>query len=660
MKKIHNDFLIVLGLAALGILLYAGIFHSPFQFDDWAQIPENITTFQLPDLAAVWRFSHKPLFLTLLSFALNYYFHGLDTLGYHLVNVILHVMNAILIYFFCHITFRSPALASHPLQKESKTLAVFAAFLFLAHPLQTAAVSYISQRSTELAAFFYLGTLLCYALFRSNRNRIFYAISLVFCMGAMFSKEIAFSLPLTLFLYERMFWTAPEKEHSMRMFRLVPFFLTLFIIPMLYLNMSNLYSKTTSGFFLEGFLPREARALSRTSYLLTEINVMRTYVRLLFFPVGQNLDYDYPIAHTFWSWATAGSAILLAGWLAFAVRVRRSLPFVAFGIFWFFLTLSVESTFIPLRDVIFEHRLYLPMAGFALLLADFLGRIFKTPRKRNIGFIFIIFLLSLLTWQRNQVWASDITLWQDVIRKSPHKGRGYNSLAASLFTHGRYDEAIHYAREAIIREPDNPLHYINLALNKGMIGDRNAEIKILRQAVSLHPPDRSKYFHRIGKAYIQKGNLDKAIAYFEKAASRNSRYTAIYYDLGQAYEQKRNWDKAFECYQYILLINPACAEAYNALGLIDGKRGNVDQAIEYFKKGLRANPRSGEIYNNLGTAYHVKNGDLNTMIYYYEKAVRLAPSFKPAYANLARAYAQKGDEDKARFYREKALRLDSR
>ncbi|PIP16495.1 MAG: hypothetical protein COX46_01880, partial [bacterium (Candidatus Ratteibacteria) CG23_combo_of_CG06-09_8_20_14_all_48_7] len=359
----YGPFLICL----LGIIVYSNTFHVPFVFDDTRNIVENPAIRNLWNIHAIWNFL-ATRFVTYFSLALNYHFHKLSLPGYHIFNLAVHLGNAILVYWFILLTFSTPYF-NHPysvipacLRQESgfpltargndmvglteylrNLLALFGALLFVCHPVQTQAVTYIIQRAASFATCWYLLTLCLYAKARlPSASRPYYAGSIISAVLALFTKETAITLPFMLLLWELCFF---EKLTKTSIKRTAPFFTLLLVTLMTIritgsINFENL-RKIDPGFYATA-------TISSKNYLLTQFRVIVTYIRLLLVPINQNLDYDYPIARNLFSPPVLGSLVLLLVLLAFGVWFYRKNRLISFSIFWFFLVLVPESSFIPI------------------------------------------------------------------------------------------------------------------------------------------------------------------------------------------------------------------------------------------------------------------------------------------------------------------------
>lgn len=464
----------------LGALIYSNTFHAAFQVDDYPTILENPIIRNLDVRRLLGAFNTR--FVTGFTFALNYTFGRYDVYGYHVLNVVVHIVSSGLVYFFVVLTFKTPVLERNTMASHERSLAMISSLIFLTHPIQTEAVTYIWQRCTSLATMFYLASLVLYIRARLGRTTIAYVGSFLCAVVAMFTKEITITLPITIGIYEFFFFGPPKRDTKKRVVLLLPFLLTLFIIPCVMMTagdsklallkpkIGGIDAARTGFEHLSRFVGDDI--MPRKEYVLTQFRVMWTYIRLLFLPIHQNLLYEYnssfSIAEPKIIFSFSGIlAVLIAA--CFLIKKHR---LAAFGIFWFFLSLSPESL-IPQPAVIYEHRLYLPLVGFAIFAPCILLLLLKKPRRVVIASMFVLLLFSVATYQRNAVWGTEISLWQDVVKKSPHLATAYFNLAMAFHSAGERDRSIELLKKAIALDPS----YANARHNLGIMLKKEREAK---------------------------------------------------------------------------------------------------------------------------------------------------------------------------------------
>jgi hypothetical protein len=518
----RSDALALGALALLVLFAYANALRGAFVFDDLRQIARNPV---IRDLGAFLATGHRELpsrAVAYLTFALNYRLGGLAVAGYHAVNVAIHLANAALLYALVRLTFATPRVRDSALAPLAPACAFLAAALFATHPLQTQAVTYVVQRMTSLATFFYLAAVVSYAAWRLGRGgrAVGYAAALVCALLAMKTKEIAFTLPFAVGLYEASFFEGPWRR---RLAWLAPLLATAAIVPATLLRLGGSVSSALGDV---ADATRVQTEMGRLDYLRTQLVVVVKYLGLLFWPAGQNLDHDVPVYRSFLAPPVVLCALALAALIGLAIVLyRRTSPGAAkpldpaarlagFGLLWFFLALSVESSIIPIADVMYEHRAYLPSAG--LFVAATIGAAAalrrlsseNPARATTLAAALVALVLASLTLARNAAWATDVAIWTDAAAKSPLKSRPHLNLGTALVEARRLREAEPELRRAVELEPKSAwaraqLGAVLLQLGRGAEGEAQ-----LREAVRLDPSDVESLFN-LGTFLVRTGRPDE-------------------------------------------------------------------------------------------------------------------------------------------------------
>ncbi len=705
----------LLVLALLACLAYANTFHGPFVFDDESSIVNNPVVKDLDKFLSGAGYAYNPRrFFGYLSFAINYAFGGLNTTGYHAVNLAIHILNGWAVYFLAFLTLRTPFFAKRRIAPFFALWFPFlSALLFLVHPVQTQAVTYIVQRLASLATLFYLSALICYGRARllwEDRPGLrggtvaFSLAAVLFAVLAMRTKEIAVTLPLVVLAYEVSFFGTLSRK---KILSLVAVMLPLLaVVPLGMLGSGKPLGEILSDV---NDLTRQSEVINRGDYLLTQFRVIVTYLRLLVLPVRQNLDYDYPVRHSLFAPDVFLSLLLLcaliggATWLYLLSRRREgsaadslALPWsrpAAFGILWFFITLSVESSVIPISDVIFEHRLYLPSVGAFFTIASLLPLLLPKASSRwcVAGTALVAVALTVATSQRNAVWGSEVSLWSDAVAKSPGKFRPHNNLGNAFNAQGKYDEALEEYQAAIKARPDFAELHNNIGtafLKKGMLGQAEAAY---REALRLDPAyvdatlnlgfvfeqkgdvegaaafyrkvlesnhDHAAAHNNLGVTLVKRGALEQGAAEFQASIACNPDYFDAYINLGETYLKLGRAAEANQQFGAVLNRNPGNARAYYNLGVLADLGGNADEAIRLYQKALELKPDYAEAAGNLGIDYGMK-GMLDQAIDSFSLAVRINRYDADYHYNLAEAYAMKGWTDKAKEEKGIAEKLEA-
>ncbi len=444
--------------------------------------------------------------------------------------------------------------------------------------------------------------------------------SLLSAVLAMKTKETAFTLPVIVILYEFVFFKTTIKK---KLVFLLPILLTMLIIPAAILGTDRPLSEIISD------LSERLRAqthLPRWDYLMTQMRVITTYIRLIFLPVKQNLDYDYPVSHSLFELPVFLSFIFLSllfglgvyliiignrQWAIgnrlktkdeeddsrFTLHDSRPLRLIGFGILWFFITLSVESSFIPIADVIFEHRLYLPLAGAliavttsAFVIADKLAVRWKGIVKAvTIAFVLITIAFSFAAYARNMVWRDGVSLWQDVVSKSPGNARAYNNLGFEYMNKKLFDNAINEIQTAIRLKPEYEDAYFNLGVTYKtlMMLDRAKEEFLI--ALKLAPNDADAHYN-LGLIYQNENMPDKALEQYKTAIKLKPDFADVYSDLARLYRMQGMFADAVRNLQIDIQLRPDNAAAHFNLGLVYFDMGQMENARRELTAGLRINP----------------------------------------------------------------------
>lgn len=573
LKRFYIKFISMLLICCLGVIVYSNTLYCSFHFDDALSITNNSAIKNIHNLQNIWNFLPRHFILE-LSFALNYYFDKLNVVGYHLFNLAVHLGSAILVWWFTILTLSTPAMKENKIAQYADFIALFAGLIFVSHPIQTEAVTYIVQRAAAMSTLFYLASLSLYVKSRLMENkesatgvgRFYYICSILLAITAMFTKETAITLPLMIVLYEVIFF---EVKKDSKVDRLFPFLLTLFIIPV------TMLLTETSAARLQQL--RSEPGISSAHYFLTQFRVMLTYIRLLFFPLNQNLDYDYPVFDNFFQWPVLISFLFLMGLFYQGIRLFQKYRLVSFSIFWFFLTLFPESSFLPIKDVIFEHRLYLPMVGYSIFLVSSMYYLFG---KNNLKVMCIVLTMvivcyGVLTYQRNKVWKDDITLWDDAVQKSPHKARPYN-----------YRGVIYSKKKDFVRA-----------------------ISDFTKAIEIDPRLAENYNDR-ADIYVQQGKFSQAISDYNNAIEIEPALAVLYYNRAILYQKQGEFSQAINDFLKVIALKPKFMPAYGNLGIIYANHGMIIQAIFIFTKAIETDPHYvSAFYNRAMLYYQLKEYD---------------------------------------------------
>ncbi|MEK6744870.1 MAG: hypothetical protein AABZ15_14735 [Nitrospirota bacterium] len=365
-------------IAAMVLIAYSNTFTASFHFDDNPAIIENATIrhITVENIGELIQGLRPVVYLSLM---LNYAVSGLNVVGWHMFNIGIHIVNSVFVYFLLLWTLSMPVLGGK-YEDRAKRMALFAALLFGVHPIQTESVTYIISRTELLATCFYLATFLLF-IKGARSGKFGYTIGMfITAVLSMGSKEWAVTLPAVLLVYDILFIAEGKVRPVLGRWLMY----AVVTVPW-YIVLKSLNLFTPGGSAGIGFSIQSPGGLNAQTYFLTSMNVIWTYVRLLFLPINQNLDYEYPVAKTLFELPTIisflGHLVVTIG--AFMLYRRRTLLLIPFGVAWFYIGLSPTQSVVPIIDVIFEHRVYMPSIGFFIVFVVAYEELFAWWEKRK-------------------------------------------------------------------------------------------------------------------------------------------------------------------------------------------------------------------------------------------------------------------------------------
>ncbi len=490
-------------IIAVGGAVYLNSLSGVFVFDDFASIANNPAVRHLWPPAFIFDcppergLSGRPA--VAFSFALNYALHGLKGPGYHVLNIILHLLCGLLLFAILRQIFQSS-----PLERRygatSSVLAFAVSLLWVVHPLTVGAVTYLSARSELLMGFFYLATLYCsLRVFRSGKAPGWEAAAVLACALGMISKEVMVSAPLIVFLYDRAFFSGSWREALRRR----PAFyrgLAVTLGIMIFIVASGPRGKSV-GFNL-------LSDVTAWDYLLTQSGVILHYLRLVFWPDPLVIDYfDWPIARTL-SEVIVPASIVLCGLAATLWLTLKNKPAGMLGV-WFFFILAPTSSFVPIpSEVAAEFRMYMPLcavltaavlAGWELLRRVPSSAVRKYAAPGLLGAAVLCF--GFLTVRQNALYATEIAVLEHTVMHRPGNSRARLNLVFALYHEGRLEEAAGQAREAVRSAPENLKAKAHTAL--GMVleksGKREEAAEAYHRALKIDPgfPPAKNFLKRL-------------------------------------------------------------------------------------------------------------------------------------------------------------------
>jgi tetratricopeptide (TPR) repeat protein len=622
-------------IVAAGLAAYRHTFRAPYELDDHLAIADNPSIRDLRQLGRVLspdslNMVGRPVLN--LSYALNYAAGGLDPAGYHAADLAIHLLAGLALFGLARRTLRSAALRER-FGRDAEPLAALIAGLWVLHPLQTEAVTYLTERAESLMGLFYLLTLYAF-------SRRWLALSWLACALGMATKEVMVTAPLAVLLYDRVFaagsfraaWAARKG-----------YYLALAASWLLlgWLLLRPGWTGRTIGF---------RAGVSGFDYALTEAWGLARYVRLALWPHPLVFDYGGPeIVLTRVGPAAPYLAAVAAGLAAAALAWRRSKP-AGFLAATFFLLLAPTSSVVPLvLEPVGEHRMYLPLA--CLLALAVAGGYAWLGRKALPAFAAAALALGAATFARNADYLDPVRLWSGSVAAFPRSARAQVDLGNALADRGGAAEAIGHYRQALRLRPDYAEAHYNLAVALERTGAPRAEaIAEYRAALRLKPDFAAAEFGLADALAAAPGGLPEAVAHYEAALRREPGSAAAHYNLGNALRRTPGReDEALAQFAEAVRLDPASAPAHNNLANELARRpGRAAEAIAHYEAALRLDPNLAEAHVNLANRLARSPGREREAMAHYEAALRLDPGLGEARDNLAVLYARAGRLEEAR------------
>ncbi len=504
-------FAIVFAGAFIAVLIaYLPALRGPFVFDD-IYLPFTEQEYDQAPLR-VWIGSVRPLLM--FTFWANYRLSGLEPFSYHLVNVVLHFITGVFVFLIIRRLLQWAGMEG----RVREIVALAGGGLFLLHPVQTEAVAYIASRSETLSTLFFYAAFALFVYRRSSAISWPEAVGVLLLFGAAVNtKEHTAVLPLLLLLTDY-YWNPGFSFAGIR-------------------KNWRLYAPIAAGGALAARMVWRILRWSDTAgfalpeftwvqYFYTQCRAIWLYIRLFFLPYGQNVDHDFAISRSIMD---HGAAIWLAGLIALvvaAVYYRRRYPLASYGFLVFLILLAPTSSVIPILDPVAEHRLYLPIVGLLLVVAEFLRRwrVSRTTLAASVAGLLLV--AGWLTFDRAQVWGSDLALWEDSVAKSPRKARPQFQLAYAYFNRGRCGDALeHYNIVAQVGPTDQRL-LIDWALAYDCLHRWDEALAKLQQAAGLQK--NAQVYSLLGLVYLRQNKNAEALEALNTAVKLNPRFEFTY------------------------------------------------------------------------------------------------------------------------------------
>ncbi|MEW6008069.1 MAG: tetratricopeptide repeat protein [Candidatus Omnitrophota bacterium] len=540
MNKINTILLLqIASIIILSFFIYATSLNGKFLWDDEFLVQDNVYIKHFSMIPGIFTKTigvgagrESPCYrpLQMLTYMFDYSLWGLNAVGYHLTNIILHTIAALMLFWLVYLLY------------NRQLLSFLVSILFVSHPIHVEAVAYISGRAESLATIGIILCLICYIKQISlNKKMIFTLMILSFC-AAILSKESSLIVPILILLYSYVFKKKILKKE----------FIYIVVTALLYLIFRGLIIKNTQIIGIPSVtifqrIPGFFVAITR-------------YLQLLFLPFNLHMEYGNKL-FLFSEFRAIAGVVILFLLFGYAFKKRKDDKLKTFSVYWFFITLLPVSNLYSINAYMAEHWLYLPSLGFFLIIAHRLSSLYVIKKTKLLSIFLILFILSgysYLSLSQNAYWREPVAFYTKTISYAPNSVRLYLNLAKTYESAGNYKEAIGILEKAIEIDSKNSHTFNLLGTAYSAMGNRERAVIAYKKALSIDPNHADAYYN-LGNEYIAIGDTEKAILSFKKAieiAPKNIHAVSYYNNLASVYAADGKISEAIEAYKKASEIDP--------------------------------------------------------------------------------------------------------
>jgi tetratricopeptide (TPR) repeat protein len=591
----RHDWLLGFLLVVATMIVYQPVWHAGFIWDDDKVLADNPVIESADGLYRLWFTASTPDYypMTFSMWWLEWRIWANNPPGYHLVNVLLHALSAVLLW--------------RVFQRLNIPGALLAAALFALHPVNVESAAWIAEGKNTLCMFFYAGALLSWLKFEDSGRGRWYGLAMAAFALALFSKSAVAPLPVVLL---GIAWWRRGRVGWKDVRHVVPFFVMAAAVCWVTVWFQYHQAIGSEVIRTDGFWSRLAGAGWAVWFYL--------YKAVL--PL--NLAYVYP------RWQiNAGNVlsflplVLLVAAFVLCWRGGRGWGrAMFFGLAYFVVMLLPILGFLNIYfmrySLVADHWQYFAIIGPIALAAAII--------RKPVLAAALLLALGALTWKQCGMYANVETLWQTTLRLNPDCWLAHNNLGHSFFQQGQVDEAIAQFQKAVEIEPDYAEAHNNLGNGFFQLGRVDEAIAQYQKALQIMP-DNAEVRDNLGNGFFQQGRMGEAVSQYQKALQIKPDYAEAHMNLGVAFFQQGRMDEAISRYQKALQIKPDYADAWNNLGLGFFQLGRVDEAISQYRKALQIKPDYADAQFNLGRAL-LQKGSIDEAIPHFQKALQIAPA----------------------------------
>ncbi len=622
-----TDIAVCAVIVATAFLLYGNTLNNSFVFDDIPLVVENSAIRDWNRVTDILGMdTGRPMYrpLRFVTYLVDYSISGLSPVAYHVSNILYHALATCVLY------------ALLKLLSGSASLGAAGALLFLAHPVQTDSVAYISGRRDILCGLFYFLSFYLFVLYRTRERALFLWLCPAAFLGALAAKEMAITLPAVCFLYDFSRSREPVASPKGTFLKRYGLYILLVLagLPYLYYKLVLYYPSLRTELYGGGITP----------HIATVLRVVGRYIQLCLFPVVLQGDYSYnafPVSKGFFEPAVLMSAAVIGVILLGLVKCfsRNRLAFL--GGMWFCVSLLPVCHLFPHHELLAEHYLYIPMAGAVTAAIPGLQWLFRHRRRTGIALLTAFLLLfSVRTIARNRDWRDPMTFWSKVVQTAPDCARAHDNLGSAFFQQKQYQKALQHHTKAVALRPNHGIFRNNLGMDYGALGEVDKAAREFQEAIRLNPKLAAAY-NNLGIVDFRAGKYLRAVQHFYKSVQLKPDQRAWINGAKACLKIDRPaW--AITALEEALKLNQSNYKAWYLLGASHSVTGDPGSAIQAYQRAISIQPRNAEAFQGLAEAY-LQNGEEKKAVQALQRCVALRPDLYGVHFLLGKLQEKQGD-----------------
>jgi len=620
------------------------LFNSFTNWDDDLYILNNsrIKELNIKSILHIFTSTHYGGYepLTELFFAIDYHFFKFNPFFYHLNNLILHLINCLLVYFFIY------------LLSKKKEVAVLAAFLWAVHPMRVESVAWAAERKDVLFSFFFLISLISYLYYLNKKEQKYYIMSIAAYIVCLLPKAQGLMLPFVLIAID---YFLDKKINIKSLINKIPYFIIFTIFFIILFTGEVKYNRMTDI----------ANNTLFKNFLYANFGLIFYFLKFIF---PFRLSACYPLPDKYWGTHmqillySAPFIVLISAILIFMTR-KSGKKIIFISLFYFLNLILVLQLKRTSTAIVADRYTYIPYIGLVFFASDTFFIYFnmlKDKLYKNImiaSAVIVILFLSVLTWQRTGVWKDSYTLWEDAIKKYPDTPLAHNNFAASSISRGNnYDLAIKHYKRAIELEPVNYVAYSNLGAIYNNRGESDKAIEIFNKGLQMYT-DLPLFNYYLGLTYHNINMQEKALYYYGNAIKNQKDYIDAYLNSAEIFITLQNYKEAENMLITAENINPNLPQTDILLGDLYSATGNYDKAEEFYNKNFEFQPDKNLIRIKLGILFTRKK-EYNKAIDILNLVLNNDYNNPEIHLQLANIYKAAGDKINYEKYLNNAIKID--